>query len=288
MHTKKNFIIVLTVIISLFSSTSYAKLLDIVDLITGGDGFEAGDSITGPVVVDTTVKQQPIQALKYNNGIKTTASTNKSPSSSTVASTDVVSYTPINKNQQSKVKEKEDDDPLISMISGTTSSVTGSHASTFSFPSFSFSSFGTTSTAPAYTTDSSVLQSELNTPETTIAYMNSYFTYSNHDGSTPYDPATFNSLRSGDCKDYATFFGWALEDDGWEVHTIDYQYGSSSGHVISLFQGSDGKWYAQSNSTMVGPISSTEDAISQTMPAGGTLGSYREFPAGYTGTYSWK
>lgn len=284
--------IITSIFMSLFIvSTVQAKLIDIVDIIMNGGGIDAVDTISTPVVADAKPMEVPqLQALKYNGGTKAIVTSVQCVDQKALPSTIEQDYH-VKSKEIVKRQNDEDDDPLAVVISGISSSLSssgrsGSHAATLSWPSFSWPSFNTT-TAPEYTTDSSLLQSELNTPEVTLSYMNSNFSYSNHDGSTPYDPATFNSLRTGDCKDYATFFGWALADDGWEVHTIDYQYGSSSGHVISLYQGSDGQWYAQSNSSSIGPISSTEDAIAQTMPSGGTLGSYREFPQGYTGTYSW-
>ncbi|WP_139311624.1 hypothetical protein [Desulfovibrio sp. DV] len=283
-HKVLNIAMLIVIAMLTTQTMAQAKSLDILDILSGG--FEAGDTISAPVVVDLKTVEAPKQALKYSGtgGIKTTVEMPIPTTATSTASFDGKSTTTALAPKTSKKTTEEDDLDFTT----SSSSISGTHASTSLFGNFSFPSWGSNSSSVAYTTDTASLRSSLNTPEVALSYMSTNFTYSNHDGNTPYTPETFNYYKTGDCKDYATFFGWALADDGWPVYTYDYQYASSSGHVISVYQGSDGNWYAQSNSSSIGPVSSAQDAFAQTMPSGGTLGSYREFAQGYTGAYSWK
>jgi hypothetical protein len=188
-----------------------AKLLDILDVFSGG--MEAGDTINAPIMASVTpTNESEKQALKYNNKVTTTFTATENLSSATAMKpVEVASYdTGAKKVTSTKNKTDEEDDPFTSLISNSSSNLSsigrsGSHA--FAFPSFSL--FTTTPSAPAYTTDASYLQSELNNPEVTLSYMQQNFSYENHNGNTPYAPSELNSRRAGDCKDFATFFGWA-------------------------------------------------------------------------------
>lgn len=137
-----------------------------------------------------------------------------------------------------------------------------------------------------YSSDWAVVEENITTPSEALEYMRLNYTYEAHGSDIPYAPEELNSLRVGDCKDLAVAFSDLIANDGYDAHLIVFQTGENTGHVVTVFN--DGNnWMVQSNMDILGPINSVEDGIQQaanwSLSPEATIGSYREFPPGFTG-----
>jgi len=109
--------------------------------------------------------------------------------------------------------------------------------------------------------------SRLDTPTKVINYMNSYFNFTFHDGCVSYALEEFYELKEGDCKDYATFFSYVLDYHGFDADIVTFTFyeddGTRNGHVVTLFNDSDGVLKYQSNGDIFGPVTSVSDLLEQ-------------------------
>jgi len=146
----------------------------------------------------------------------------------------------------------------------------------------------------SYIADYDSVKSQLNTPQEIAEYMMSYFTYNtSRTGFTPYYPANLNALRSGDCKDYSTFFSDILASHGYTVNQYAFRYDTSNnyGHVVSIFTDTNGKMYVATNKgsqeVILGPVTSLDEAgaaivAAGALPSGSVHDQWQKFPAGCT------
>jgi hypothetical protein len=137
-----------------------------------------------------------------------------------------------------------------------------------------------------YNADWTAVEAAITTPSEALEYMRLNYTYSAHGTDVPYAPADLNSVRAGDCKDLAVAFSGLISNDGYDAHLIVFETGPNAGHVVTVYN--DGtNWMVQSNMDILGPVNSVEDAIQQaaawSLAPGTTVGSYREYPPGFTG-----
>jgi len=107
------------------------------------------------------------------------------------------------------------------------------------------------SSGVSYTDDYSKVKASISTPTQAAAYMQENFAYNQdfrNGAYTAVSPATTNSGKWGDCKDFSVFMGDVLADDGIQVQPITVKYGTSSGtyHVMSVIT-YNGAAYLQSN-----------------------------------------
>jgi hypothetical protein len=142
-----------------------------------------------------------------------------------------------------------------------------------------------------YTTNWEELEKNLTTPDKIIAYMDANFSYSFHQGFTPYSPQTFNANKAGDCKDFATFAGALLTDHGYTNNIVAYAYDKhnpTAYHITNLYLegGSD---YLVSNGGKYGPIQNMDDlksfALKVLPEAANQAANITYFPQGYQGSF---
>lgn len=257
--------LVASIVLALAPSTANAKAFDLSAILSGD--FSAGDTLDEPVSV------QPVAAVKTD--------TRPLRSSSPPAEVVVSQKTETSSMGQQSAKKKtcaEEYEPTAT-LSGSSVLLGG-----LSFPSF-------TSSSVSYSSDINVVRSSITNPSQALSYMQSNFSYAAHGSDTPYTPEELNNGRSGDCKDFATFFSWSIADDGYEAPIYVFQYGENVGHVVSIYNNGDG-WYVQSNLNSYGPISSAMDGMqksaSYNLPAGSRVGKYREYPTGYVGKLAYE
>ncbi|WP_156955735.1 hypothetical protein [Solidesulfovibrio alcoholivorans] len=146
-----------------------------------------------------------------------------------------------------------------------------------------------------YNSDYNAIKEQLSTPQAAAAYMAAYFTYdTNRPGYMPYSPATLNTLKTGDCKDYATFFASILVSHGYAIKKYAFRYNTSNnyGHIVTLFTDTDGKQYVASNhgnaQEIFGPVTSLDEAGSfllagGVLPSGSVADDWLEYPPEFTG-----
>ena len=146
-----------------------------------------------------------------------------------------------------------------------------------------------------YSDDYASVKAQLTTPQDVAAYMTAYFTYDMyHYGYMPYDPATFNARKLGDCKDYATFFASILASHGYAIKKYAFRYNASNnyGHIVTVFTDTDNKQYVASNhgkaQEIYGPVTSLDEAGSLllangVLPAGSIADDWLEYPPEFTG-----
>lgn len=123
------------------------------------------------------------------------------------------------------------------------------------------------SSGVAYSNDYNAIKAALKTPTQVAAYMQENFTYQQDfriDGFTPVSPSTLNESKWGDCKDFATFMGDVLADDGIKVQPISIRYNannsSSSYHIMSVTT-YNGAAYLESNQD-IWQVSSNDEILS--------------------------
>jgi hypothetical protein len=256
-----------SVVLALAPSTIQAKLFDLSAILSGD--FEAGDTLAASVNVSmpTTTSMADTRPIRQSSVRPEVV-------------VPVQDKTPTAGNLTVKKKAAEEDDADVAgpVLSGETLS------GGFSFPSF-------TSSSVSYSSDISVVRSSITNPSQAMSYMQTNFSYSAHGSDTPYTPEELNNTRAGDCKDFSTFFSWAIADDGYEAPIYVFQYGEKQGHVVSIYNNGDG-WYVQSNLNSYGPINSAMDgmqmAAAYNLPAGTSVGKYREFSTGYVGKLAYE
>lgn len=145
-----------------------------------------------------------------------------------------------------------------------------------------------------YNADYSVVKPLLATPQSAAEYMTAYFQYEGHWGYMPKSPSAFNSSKSGDCKDYATFFGDILLYHSYAVDKYAFRYDTVNGwsHIVTIFTDTDGKQYVASNKNstqkIYGPVNSLEEAGSLlladgVLPEGSVADQWLKYPADFTG-----
>jgi len=148
--------------------------------------------------------------------------------------------------------------------------------------------------AISYSADYDSVKSQLSTPQEIAEYMTSYFTYNtSRTGFSPYYPENLNALRSGDCKDYSTFFSDILASHGYTVNQYAFRYDASTGygHVVSIFTDTDGKMYVATNKgsqeVILGPVTTLDEAgaaivAAGALPSGSVYDQWQKYPAGCT------
>jgi len=104
----------------------------------------------------------------------------------------------------------------------------------------------------------------LDTPQKVIDYMDITFSYKYHDGCISYLPSVFYKIKKGDCKDYATFFSYIIDQNDYYAKMVTFDgydhHNSRFGHVVTLFE-DDGYLKYQSNDEIYGPVSSVADIL---------------------------
>lgn len=139
--------------------------------------------------------------------------------------------------------------------------------------------------APTYSTDYSSVKQQISTPQQAAQYIQQNFTYSFHNGFEPYSPATFNSQKTGDCKDFATFFTDVLTGDpGVNTERVAETYSGTNGHVIGLATYNNVA-YTMSN-TVLRSFNSVEEALAgeatdPNIPKGSTVTNQKVYGGQY-------
>lgn len=88
----------------------------------------------------------------------------------------------------------------------------------------------------------SSLVDQLTTPQKTLDYMRTAFTFETHGTFISYSPEEFLKIKKGDCKDYATFFSYVISRHGYYAEIVDLHYiGKKGGHVVVIFKDDDGQ-----------------------------------------------
>ena len=109
---------------------------------------------------------------------------------------------------------------------------------------------------PAYTQDFNALDKALDTSDKLIAYMDLNFSYQKSEN-TPrpiQTPQQTNSLKGGECGDFAAFSSKILVDHGFaDVQEINYMLSPGKGHVVTLFKENGADWII-SNGVKFGPV----------------------------------
>jgi hypothetical protein len=130
------------------------------------------------------------------------------------------------------------------------------------------------SSGVAYSSDYNAVKAAIKTPQQAAAYMEENFSYQQDFRNGSYgavSPATTNSGKWGDCKDFAVFMGDVLADDGIKVQPITVKYGTSAGtyHVMSVTT-YNGAAYLQSNQDLwqVGSNDQILSIASKNLPNG--------------------
>jgi hypothetical protein len=114
----------------------------------------------------------------------------------------------------------------------------------------------------------------LQTPEMTAEFMDQYFTFFSYGNRTEMlgSNRTFTARemiwrRKGDCKDYALFSAYIMNNLGYDVRVAHYFHtykGDSrgvSGHVITIFTTDHQEYYFFTNAHLQGPFSSEQECI---------------------------
>jgi hypothetical protein len=106
---------------------------------------------------------------------------------------------------------------------------------------------------------------ELDTPAKAVAYMQTHFTFAARPGCTALPPSAMYAARTGDCKDYATFFAYVLRHHAFECSVVTYLHedanGFVAGHVTTLFRDRNGVQWYQTDAEILGPVGSIEDML---------------------------
>lgn len=88
----------------------------------------------------------------------------------------------------------------------------------------------------------SLLVEQLTTPQKTLDYMRTAFTFETHGTFISYSPEEFLKIKKGDCKDYATFFSYVISRHGYYAEIVDLHYiGKKGGHVVVIFKDDGGQ-----------------------------------------------
>ena len=128
----------------------------------------------------------------------------------------------------------------------------------------------------------------LDTPSKVLDYMRNNLTFVFHEGCISYTPEDFFEIRSGDCKDYSTFFSYILSYHGYYAELISFSWydqgNHRNGHVVTIYRVVNGVLKYQSNNDSFGPVSSVDDLLNQESSRlnASRIGGYRIFPAGST------
>jgi hypothetical protein len=105
----------------------------------------------------------------------------------------------------------------------------------------------------------------LDTPDKVLAFMQKNFSNSFHEGIVSYSPEEFFRIRSGDGKDYATFFSYILSRHDYEAEIVMIVWEGKDGKKgvfsTTFFKDEAGvKWF-QANDKKSGPVTSLEDML---------------------------
>ncbi len=117
-------------------------------------------------------------------------------------------------------------------------------------------------------------------------YMAQFFAQQAHPGAYAHDPATLNTLKAGDAKDFAVFHSMV----SWgTLHSFRYNQRTNASHVISVKE-YDGQYYFQSNRYFFGPVATFPEmvAVMKTnghIPADCTVDNWKTYPRGYLGPF---
>ena len=118
------------------------------------------------------------------------------------------------------------------------------------------------------TEDFAAVIERLDTPEKAAEYTSSRFTFTYHDGCISYTPEEFFSLGTGDCKDFATFLSYVLDEHGYDAKIVAFKYyldGKRYGHVVTLFSDTDGtlKYATTPDIRVFHNVTSVDDLLSK-------------------------
>jgi hypothetical protein len=126
---------------------------------------------------------------------------------------------------------------------------------------------------------------QLATPEKTLQYMTDTFIFTYHFGLISYPAEEFFQIRKGDCKDYAKFFSYVLDQHGYYAEIVSIRY-SGHGHSVTIFKDDDGQLKYQSSDKMNGfrNVSSLDDLLQKETDRSnaGPILRYKVLPAGST------
>jgi hypothetical protein len=141
---------------------------------------------------------------------------------------------------------------------------------------------------PSVTTFEEFLE-KLNTPDKIIIYMEKNFSFGLHKGCVAYEPEMFFRIRSGDGKDFNTFFSYVLSKQGYKTDLVVFSWigddGSTRGFSCSFYKDKDNDFYwYQSKTSIFGPVTSFEEMIQRVEESqkGGRIEHYWILPAGST------
>lgn len=140
-------------------------------------------------------------------------------------------------------------------------------------------------------TDFSYVVQNLNTAKIAAQYAQAKFTFAPHGKCTSYPPEEFFRLKTGDCKDYATFLSYVLAYHGYDAKIVAFKYYHGStryGHVVTLLTESDGSMkYATAPGVSVWrDVTSIEDLFKKECTRLGvpTIANYTILPPGSVNT----
>jgi len=131
--------------------------------------------------------------------------------------------------------------------------------------------------------------STLDTPQKLSSFMRQYFSYEERGGCYAYTPQQFFELRRGDCKDYSAFSSLLLSYHGYDAKMLcfdiyDRKGVRTSGHVVTVFQDTDGSLKYMNLYKIESGVSSIQDILEREKIRlnCSRIGNYALLPAGST------
>jgi len=144
----------------------------------------------------------------------------------------------------------------------------------------------TSTTTPTATPSFDEVVARLDSPQILSEFMKSYFTFKFHIDCVSYGPERFYQVRSGDCKDYATFASYVLNQHGYTAEIVVftwYRGDENDGHDVVAFEDERGAHLQyMSNGDLMGGVDSIQDMLQKERLrlTADRIGSYSRFPAG--------
>ena len=148
--------------------------------------------------------------------------------------------------------------------------------------------FGPTPTQTPLPTPATLQQAVeyLDTPEKISDFLINEVQFVFHDGCISFSPDVFFKKQRGDCKDYATFASYVLDQNGYEAEIVTFtwydQSGNRNGHVVVIYTEKDGTQYYMSNGEIVSQVTSVDNllVLEKARINAGSIGTHYVLPAG--------
>ena len=132
----------------------------------------------------------------------------------------------------------------------------------------------------------SAIVAQLDTPQKISNFLENEFVFTFHDGCISYWPEEFYNHKNGDCKDYATFSSYVLAQHGYRPEIISFSWygqdGTRYGHVVVIYQNTDGTLQYMSNGEIMEKVSSIFDLLEKekVRTNASRIGGYIVLPSG--------